>query len=183
MNEMLKYNKEFVEKREYEKYKTTKYPEKKIAILTCMDTRLMELLPASLGFKNGDIKIIKNAGGIISNPFGSVVRSLLIEIFELGVENIMVIVHTDCGVQNINSESMIKHMLDRGISQEQIDMIKYCGIDFNQWLRGFESVEVSVEKTVEMLRMHPLIPKDIHVSGYVMDSITGEMKAVDVCEE
>ena len=135
MNEMLKYNKEFVEKREYEKYKTTKYPEKKIAI------------------------------------------------FELAVENIMVIGHTDCGVQNINSESMIKHMLDRGISQEQIDMIKYCGIDFNQWLRGFESVEVSVEKTVEMLRMHPLIPKDIHVSGYVMDSITGEMKAVDVCEE
>ena len=108
---------------------------------------------------------------------------MLLEIFELGVENIMVIGHTDCGVQNINSESMIKHMLDRGISQEQIDMIKYCGIDFNQWLRGFESVEVSVEKTVEMLRMHPLIPKDIHVSGYVMDSITGEMKAVDVCKE
>ena len=179
MYEMLDYNKKFVKNHEYEKFKTNKYPEKKIAILTCMDTRLMELLPAALGFKNGDIKVIKNAGGIISNPFGSVVRSLLVAIFELGVENIMVIGHTDCGVQNINSEKMIQHMIDRGISKEQIDMIKYCGVNFNEWLRGFESVEISVEKTVEMLRTHPLIPNDIKVSGYVMDSITGEMKVIN----
>ena len=64
--------------------------------MTCMDTRLVELLPATLGLKNGDVKIIKNAGAVISNPFGSVVRSLLIAIFELGVEEIMVIGHTDC---------------------------------------------------------------------------------------
>lgn len=64
--------------------------------MTCMDTRLVELLPAALGLKNGDVKIIKNAGAVISNPFGSAVRSLLIAIFELGVKEIMVIGHTDC---------------------------------------------------------------------------------------
>lgn len=64
--------------------------------MTCMDTRLVELLPAALGLKNGDVKIIKNAGAVISNPFGSAVLSLLIAIFELGVEEIMVIGHTDC---------------------------------------------------------------------------------------
>ena len=46
-----------------------------------MDTRLTELLPAALGIKNGDVKMIKNAGGIISHPFGSVIRLSLIHIW------------------------------------------------------------------------------------------------------
>ena len=62
IEQMLEYNKKFVENKEYEKYATTKYPDKKIAIVTCMDTRLVELLPAALGIKNGDVKLIKNAG-------------------------------------------------------------------------------------------------------------------------
>ena len=77
IDEILKYNKEFVEEKKYEQYKTSKYPDKKIAIITCMDTRLTELLPAALGIRNGDVKIIKNAGGVVSHAFGSVVRSVL----------------------------------------------------------------------------------------------------------
>ena len=93
-NKILKFNKQFVEERRYEQFITSKYPDRKIAIVSCMDTRLVELLPAALGFKNGDIKIIKNAGGTITNPFDSTMRSLLVAIYELGVEWIMVIGHT-----------------------------------------------------------------------------------------
>ena len=75
IEEMLAYNKQFVAEKRYEQYAASKYPNKKIAILTCMDTRLVELLPAALGLKNGDVKIIKNAGGVVTNPFGSVIRS------------------------------------------------------------------------------------------------------------
>jgi carbonic anhydrase len=180
IEEMLEYNKKFVADKEYEKYETSKYPDKKIAILTCMDTRLVELLPAALGIKNGDVKMIKNAGGMISNPFGSVVRSLLIGIVELGVEEVMVIGHTDCGVAGVNADKMIKHLTERGISQEQIDMMSYCGIDFKSWLRGFDSVEDSVKETVELLRKHPLIPKDVTITGYIMDSYTGELTSIDI---
>ena len=59
IDELLNFNKTFVETKGYEKYITNKYPDKKIAIVTCMDTRLTELLPAALGIKNGDVKIIK----------------------------------------------------------------------------------------------------------------------------
>ena len=88
IEDILKYNKQFVENKGYEKYITNKYPDKKIAILSCMDTRLTELLPAALGIKNGDVKMIKNAGGIISHPFGSVIRSLMVAIYELGVKDV-----------------------------------------------------------------------------------------------
>ncbi len=178
IEEMLDYNKKFVAEKRYEQYTTSKYPNKKIAILTCMDTRLEELLPASLGLKNGDVKIIKNAGGVVTNPFGSVIRSLLVAIIELGVEEIMVIGHTDCGVQHIDGEKMIDHMKQRGISQESIDLVKYCGIDFTRWLSGFDTVEQSVTETVETIRNHPLMPRDIRIGGYVIDTETGELTTV-----
>ena len=51
LKDMLEFNKNFVKEKKYEQYITSKYPDKKIAILTCMDTRLTELLPAALGIK------------------------------------------------------------------------------------------------------------------------------------
>ena len=178
IEEILEFNKAFVEEGRYETYVTSKYPDKKLAILSCMDTRLTELLPAAMGLKNGDVKIIKNAGGVISNPFGSVVRSILIAIFELGVETVLVVGHTDCGVQHMDSQMMIGHMKARGVSQESLDMMDYCGIDFEKWLSGFDDVESSVRETVELLKNHPLIPDDIKIGGFVMDSVTGELTEV-----
>ena len=121
IDQIMEYNKKFVENKGYEPFLTSKYPDKKLAILTCMDTRLIELLPAALGIKNGDAKIIKNAGGTMVHPYGSVVRSLLVGILELGVEEVMVIGHTDCGVQGMDG----KEMLPTGVkvpSYEQLSL-------------------------------------------------------------
>lgn len=178
IDEILQYNKAFVKNKGYETYITSKYPNKKIAIVSCMDTRLTELLPAALGLKNGDAKIIKNAGGIISHPFGSAMRSLLIGIYELDVREILVIGHTDCGARCIDSQKMIEKMEERGIAQANIDMIKYYGIDFDSWLGGFKELDYSIEKTVELIRRHPLVPDDIMIYGLVMDSVTGELRKV-----
>ena len=175
IDQILKYNKEFVRDERYKDYQTTKYPDRKIAILTCMDTRLVELLPAALGIKNGDVKMIKNAGGMVMDPFDSAVRCLLVGIIELGVEELMVIGHTDCGVSHINADMMIQHLIQRGISQDHIDMMRYCGIDFEKWLRGFDCVEESVAETVDLLRHHPLMPADVVINGYIMDVETGEL--------
>lgn len=179
IDELISYNREFVKNKGYEKYITSKYPDKKIAIVSCMDTRLTELLPASLGIKNGDVKIIKNAGAVLSHPFGSVIRSLMVAIYELGVVEIMIVGHTDCGAGHMSGSKMIEKMKERGIPQERIDLIRYCGIDFESWLSGFKSSESSVRDTVEQIRNHPLIPSDITVRGFVIDSVTGELTPVE----
>ncbi len=175
IEEILQYNKEFVQSESYKPYQTSKYPNKKLAILTCMDTRLTHLLPAALGLKNGDAKIIKNAGGVITHPYGSVMRSLLVGILELGVEEILVIGHTDCGVQGMDGAKMIEKLEERGIPKEHIDIIKGSGIRMEEWLGGFESSEESVKNTVESLKKHPLMPKDVKIYGCIMDSVTGEL--------
>ncbi len=178
IEEILRYNRDFVERGAYTPYLTSKYPDKKLAILSCMDTRLIELLPAALGLHNGDAKIIKNAGGVISHPFGSVMRSLLIAIYNLEVNDILVIGHTDCGVQSVNAQEMVECMLKRGIARENIDMARYCGVDFDSWLAGFDCVESSVFETVDFLVSHPLIPKDVSIYGYVIDSSTGALTEI-----
>lgn len=94
IDHIIAYNKTFVQKKKYEKFITDKYPDKKLAVLSCMDTRLTELLPAALGLKNGDAKIIKNAGGLVISAFDSAMRSLVVAIYELGVKEIMVVGHS-----------------------------------------------------------------------------------------
>lgn len=173
IEEILAYNKKFVEDKKYEPFITSKFPDKKIAIVTCMDTRLTELLPAALGLKNGDAKIIKNAGGMIIHPFGSVMRSLLIAIYDLQVEEIYIIGHTDCGVSQLDFNEMKQKMRDRGIPQKNIDLAKYYGIDLNRWLSGFDNVDTSVKNSVNLVENHPFIPKDVSIYGFVLDSITG----------
>ena len=163
----------------YKKFITSKYPDKRIAIVTRMDTRLIELLPAALGIKNGDVKIIKNAGGTITNPFDSTMRSLLVAVYELGVNEIMVIGHTGCGVQGMNSEHMLHLMRERGISDEHITLMRHCGIDLDSWLHGFENSEDAVRETVDLIGRHPLMAADVRVSGYMMDSVTGQLSSVD----
>lgn len=178
IEEILRHNREFVAQKGYEKFATSKYPDKKIAIVTCMDTRLVELLPAALGLRNGDVKIIKNAGGTITNPFDSTMRSLLVAVYELVVNEIMVIGHTGCGVQGMNAEEMLHLMRERGVSEEHVSLMRHCGIDLDGWLHGFEETEAAVAETVDLIRNHPLMAHDVKVGGYIMDSFTGELRLI-----
>ena len=173
IDEILSYNREFVQRGDYKQYETSKYPDKRIAVVTCMDTRLTHLLPAALGIRNGDVKMIKNAGGTITNPFDSTVRSLLVAIYELGVNEVMVIGHTGCGVQGMDSVHMLSLMRERGIDEEHISLMRHCGIDLDSWLHGFDDTEAAVAETVDLVRNHPLVPSDTTVRGFIIDSVTG----------
>ena len=179
MDAFLEYNKEFVSNRQYEKYRTSKYPDRNVAVVSCMDTRLTELLPAALGIKNGDVKLIKNAGGVIMSPFDSVMRSLLIAIYELGVNEVMIVGHYDCGVQHMDGELILKHMKQRGIDERSIEFLDYCGMNVKDWLTGFSCVQESVRKSVELVRDHPLVPKDVVIEGFLMDPVTGRVDRLD----
>lgn len=178
IDEILRYNKDFVARKGYEQYTTSKYPDKRIAIVTCMDTRLVELLPAALGIKNGDVKMIKNAGGTITNPFDSTMRSLLVAVYELGVNEIMVIGHTGCGVQGMDASEMLHLMRERGVDDEHISLMRHCGIDLDSWLHGFTDTSDAINETVDLIRNHPLMAKDVRVAGYIMDSATGQLESI-----
>lgn len=189
MDEMLAFNEQFVASGDYSQFFTDKYPEKNLAIVTCMDARILDLLPRALGLKNGDAKLIRNAGALVTHPWGSVMRSLLVAVFELKVTEIMVIGHYDCGMQGLHAADMLEHMRAKGISDECINVLEHAGIDLDKWLNGFDSVEQTIGHSVKMIRQHPLMPGNIAVHGLVIHSVTGKLTVVidgrgcDQCDE
>lgn len=178
LNDILSFNEMFVTEKQYEPFITTKYPDKKIVVLSCMDARLVELLPKAMNLRNGDMKIVKSAGAIINHPFGGIMRSLLVAVYELQAEEIYVIGHYDCGMSAVDPNAMMDHMRERGIKQETIDIINYSGVDLKKWLRGFGDVTTSVLKSVDMVRSHPLIPAGVPIHGLVIDPGTGKLDLI-----
>ena len=166
LDELLEFNKKFVANKDYEQYLTEdKYPAKKVVMVTCMDTRLVDLATKSLNLSSGDVKVVKNAGALISHPYGSILRSLIIAVYLLKAEEIIVMGHYDCGMQNINTDQLIKEMWERGVSDETFKILKYSGIDLRKWLQGFENVCNSVKHDIDLIVNHPLIPKNVYSIG------------------
>ena len=178
IDQIIEFNKQFVDSKGYEPYVTDKYPDKRLAVLSCMDTRLTELLPAALGLKNGDAKVIKNAGGLVISPFDSAMRSLVVAVYELGVEEIMVVAHSNCGACHMSFSHFHEQMTARGITDETLDTIRHSGIDLDSWLEGFKDTPESVRKTVTIIKSHPLMPRDITVRGFIIDSVTGALEEI-----
>lgn len=178
LEQILQYNQEFVEKKEYEQYITTKFPDKKIVILTCMDTRLFEMLPKAMNLKNGDVKIVKSAGAVINHPFGGIMRSLLVAVYELNADEIYVIGHYDCGMGALNAEAIMSKMKARGIDEKTFEMMKYSGVDLDAWFKGFDDVTESVRHSVQMVTNHPLMDTDVPVHGLVIDPTTGKLDLI-----
>lgn len=177
IDEILAYNRQFVADKGYEPFVTDKYPARKLAVLSCMDTRLTELLPKALGLRNGDAKIIKNAGGLVLSPFDSAIRSLLVAIYELGVNEVMVVHHSTCGACHMSFDAFRPHMLERGIDGQTLDALNEDG-KLARWLEGFHDTEASVRKTVADIAGHPLVPKDVTVRGFIIDSVTGALTEI-----
>ena len=175
IDQVIAYNRQYVAAKGYEKHLTDKYPNKKLAVLSCMDTRLSILLQDALGLKNGDAKIIKNAGAIVPSMWDSAMRSIIVAVYELGVTEIMVVAHTNCGACHMSFGHFKEEMLRRGISERELSR---SDIDLDAWLEGFHDTEKSVRDTVAAIVNHPLMPRDVSVRGFIIDSATGQLTEI-----
>lgn len=170
LDEILEHNARFIAERERP---MSKAPAKKIALFTCMDTRLVEFLEQAMGLRRGDAKVIKNAGNTIIDPYGGVIRSLVVAIFALGCEEVYVIGHRDCGMAQINEDVLEQRMVERGIAPEAIAQLHPS---LREWLGAFHDPYGNVRKVVQMVRENPLIPNDVPVHGLMFDPHSGNLE-------
>ena len=153
-------------------YEPDKRPSRQLALFTCMDTRLVDFLEPAMGIARGEVKVIKNAGNSVAGPFESAIRSLVIGIFELGVNEIMVVGHLDCGMCVTTSTGLTEKMLARGISPDAIKMVEK---EMEDWVDHFHHPDDNVRDVVLKIRSNPLIPNDVPVHGLLFDPHTGEL--------
>lgn len=176
--EMLTFNQEFVENKEFEKYQVSKYKERKIVVVSCIDARLTNLLPHALNVRDGNAKFVKDAGAIVLHPFGSVMRSIIVAVYELNADEVFIVGHHDCGMSSINPTETIAKMMERGVSPQDIETIERAGINLQKWLYGFDNVEDSVKASVQTVKSHPLLTRNVPVHGLVIDPNTGKLDLV-----
>ncbi|GET73573.1 beta-class carbonic anhydrase [Streptococcus dysgalactiae subsp. equisimilis] len=137
-------------------------PKTRVAIVTCMDSRLH--VAQALGLALGDAHILRNAGGRVTEDM---IRSLVISQQQMGTREIVVLHHTDCGAQTFTNEGFARQLRDSlGVEVGDRDFLP------------FTDVEASVREDMAILRQSPLIPDDVMINGAVYDVDTGRMTPV-----
>ena len=173
LEEILLANSFFVSEYRNLRKKYSHKPRKEIAIFTCMDTRLVEFLEPALGIRRGDAKVIKNAGNHIREGCDDAIRSLAAAIYLLGVKEILVIGHLDCGMSKLERGVLTERMKEYGIPERQIDKDELA-----EWLGGFSDTEENVVDAVTKIKSHPLIPQTVPVHGLMFSPDNGEVKVL-----
>ena len=138
-------------------------PARKLAIVACMDARLM--VSDALGLANGDAHIIRNAGGIVTED---ALRSLVISHHLLGTQEFIIINHTDCGMLNFTDDDLRATLEQKTGVESDVPARFYT----------FNDLETNVRRQIQKVKAHPWIPETVTVRGFIYDVKTGRLEEV-----
>ena len=140
-------------------------PRRRLAIVTCMDSRLDVF--AALGLGHGEAHVLRNAGGVITDD---VIRSLAVSQRKLGTREVMLIHHTDCGMQTLSDDGF------RAELQEATGVAPAFAIE------SFSDVDADVRQSILRVRRSQFVPHRDVVRGFVYDVDTHALREVEVAD-
>ncbi len=140
-------------------------PARGLAIVACMDARLQ--VGALLGLSDGDAHIVRNAGGVVTDD---VIRSLAISQRRLGTRSVMLIHHTDCGMQKLTDDGF------------RAELREAAGIAPAFAIESFTDVDEDVRQSILRVRRSPFLLHRDAVRGFVYDVASHELREVVVAE-
>lgn len=155
-------------------------------VLACMDERLP--VDEALGIHvdtpvgGGDAHCFRNAGGIVTDD---AIRSAMLTCNFFGTKEIVIVQHTQCGMLSANANDLERVLRERGIDTDNIALdptlpeLKLNKGSFAKWIGMMDDVDITCMKTIEAFRNHPLIPKDVIVSGWVWEVETRRFEGTD----
>jgi carbonic anhydrase len=136
-------------------------PTREVAVVACMDARMD--VYAILGLAPGEAHVIRNAGGEITED---ALRSLTISQHELGTTEVILIHHTQCGMQTFTNKEF------------KAEMLAETGHTPHWATRAFTDVDADVRKSVERVKQSPFLTHTHSVRGFVFDVTTGRLREV-----
>jgi carbonic anhydrase len=136
-------------------------PSRRLAVVTCMDSRLDVF--AALGLRDGEAHVLRNAGGVITDD---VIRSLAVSQRRLGTREVMLIHHTDCGMQKLTDDGF------------RAELQEATGVSPAFAIESFADVEADVRQSILRVRPSPFLPHRDQVRGFVYDVDTHQLREV-----
>ena len=148
--------------RDFDKGSLNAPPAMRAAVLTCMDARL--LTSRFLGFEEGDVHVIRNAGGRASLD---AIRSLMLSSHILGTREYLVVHHTGCGLMMTSEDELRQRVAEQGVDAAGMEFLTYTDLD------------QSVRDDLAILAASPLLPAGIPIGGLVYDVFSGRLRVVE----
>ncbi len=143
------------------------------AVITCMDPRLTDLLGPALGLPKNRAAIIRFAGNRIVQSSHDVLRSVAAAVYVSGCEEILIIGHTDCHLQNFSAPQVIERFRSAGISRDT-----FGEADLREWFGAFSDVKSNVMDSVAALRGSGFLSDKTKIHGAVIDTLNGQLTVV-----
>ena len=141
-------------------------PSRHLAIVTCMDSRLDVF--AALGLADGEAHVLRNAGGVITDD---VIRSLAVSQRKLGTREVMLIHHTNCGMQTLTDDGF------------RAELLEASGVSPAFAIESFRDVDADVRQSILRVRRSAFLPHRDHVRGFVYDVDTHRLREIAVENE
>jgi len=160
IDELLANNREFAEALAERRLGVE--PTRRLAIVACMDSRLDVF--AALGLGDGEAHILRNAGGVITDD---VIRSLAVSQRRLGTREVMLIHHTDCGLEKITDDGF------------RAELEETTGVAPSFAIESFSDVDADVRQSIRRIRQSPFVPHRDAVRGFVYDVATHRLREVE----
>ena len=162
---------------------------KKALFVTGMDQELQPLLQQLTNMHPENVLTLQIYGPEIAEPYGDFMRDIILTVYQENVEGIFVVGTTDDERIAINMHDLQRKIYEQGEMKEKIKTIDFLftqcrpefrGVTFNKWLEGSKTVVEAIQKSVKLLRDHPLIPSNIRVCGLLVDKKNGELSELQV---
>jgi carbonic anhydrase len=141
-------------------------PSRRLAIVTCMDSRLNVF--AALGLRDGEAHILRNAGGVITDD---VIRSLAVSQRRLGTREVMLIHHSDCGMQSLSDDAF------------RAELQQATGVAPAFAIESFTDLDADVRQSILRVRRSAFVLHRGAVRGFVYDVDTHRLREIEVEDE
>ncbi len=177
IDEILVANETFLSK--HQPAQLSHLPRRRVAVVTCMDTRLTHLFEEALGLHRGEVLQLRTAGATIpegQETNGDLIRSLAGGIYLLDVREVLVVGHTDCGLSHGNLARLTASMQALGVDPSTLPE---QGDDLLRWLGTFQDVRENTLRTARAIRTSPYLPRSIPVHALVIDVETGKLELLE----
>ena len=140
-------------------------PMRNLAVVACMDSRIDTF--KILGLGNGEAHIIRNAGGVITDD---VIRSLCLSQRLLGTREVLLVHHTDCGLQKVDEDDF------------RSELEAELGVKPWWSLESFKDPYADIAQSIQRLHMTPFLPHKDHIRGFVYDVTDGRLNEVTLAD-
>jgi carbonic anhydrase len=162
---------------------------KNVLLVIGMENGLEQLIQQAPNMNQDNMLILKSFGPVVSQPYGDLMRDIIFAVYEENTEEIYIVGTKDNKEDTVNAKKIVDIISEEEGLAKQIETLDYlfknCIPEFHggsviEWLEGSKTVVEGIEKSVNMIRHHPLIPSHVKVHGLVLDRENGNLTEIKV---